>query len=246
MWRLYQEQCDPTLEPEEPGKDDDDHGEGGVCAALKEAKEVSKDSLQSPHDPTVTYSGHKGKGYEVQVSETCVEANPVQMITEVEVTASSGCDQEALVPLVGRLSEANHKPQEVAADTGYSGAKNAAALAAEGVNLLAPCPAMAKPQPGKEYPPPAPQCPKEEKAAGEWLRQQEASPDFAKRYAIRAGSEATNSELARAHGMGKLRVRRKARVKLSVYFKALACNVKRALRYWLQQSQALEGAACLA
>jgi len=56
LWRLYQEQCDPTLEPEEPGKDDDDQGEGGVCAALKEAKEVSPDSLQSPHDPTVTYS----------------------------------------------------------------------------------------------------------------------------------------------------------------------------------------------
>ncbi len=69
LWRLYQEQCDPTLEPEEPGKEDDDQGERGVCAALREAKEVSKDSLQSPHDPTVTYSGHKGKGFEVQVSD---------------------------------------------------------------------------------------------------------------------------------------------------------------------------------
>ena len=39
--------------------------------ALKDPKQVSADSLQSPHDPDVTYSGHKGKGYEVQVAETC-------------------------------------------------------------------------------------------------------------------------------------------------------------------------------
>ncbi len=138
LWRLYQEQCDPTLEPEEPGKEDDDQGERGVCAALREAKEVSKDSLQSPHDPTVTYSGHKGKGFEVQVSETCVAGNPVQLVTDVEVTRSSGRDREALVPTVDRLTEAGHKPQEVVADTNYSGAKNAAALAQRGGESLGP------------------------------------------------------------------------------------------------------------
>jgi len=246
LWRLYQEQCDPTLDPEEPGKDDDDHGEGGVCVALRESKQVSGDSLQTPHDPTVEYSGHKGKGFEAQIAETIVATNPVQLITEVEVTRSSKTDLEALVPMVQRLKEAGHKPEELAADTGFSGAKNAAELAKEGVNLLAPCPAVAKPDPQKAYPLPEAKCPTEEKAAGEWLRQQEASPTFAQRYAIRAGSEATNSELARAHGMDKLRVRGKARVKLAVYFKALACNVKRALRYWLQKSKPTEGTACLA
>ena len=40
---------------------------------MKDPKQVSADSLQSPHDPDVTYSGHKGKGYEVQVAETCHE-----------------------------------------------------------------------------------------------------------------------------------------------------------------------------
>ena len=33
-----------------------------VPVALKDPKQVSADSLQSPHDPDVTYSGHKGKG----------------------------------------------------------------------------------------------------------------------------------------------------------------------------------------
>ena len=49
-------------------------------------------------------------------------------------------------------------------------------------------------------------------------------------YAIRAGIEATNSELKRAHGLGKLRVRRLPRVRLAVTLKLTACNVKRWLR----------------
>ena len=56
-----------------PEDDDDDAGECKVPVALKDPKQVSADSLQSPHDPDVTYSGHKGKGYEVQVAETCHE-----------------------------------------------------------------------------------------------------------------------------------------------------------------------------
>ena len=35
------------------------------------------------------------------------------------------------------------------------------------------------------------------------------------------------SELKRAHGLGRLRVRRKNRVRLQVAFKATACNIKR-------------------
>ena len=75
-----------------PGAGDDDAEEGKVPTALKEPREVRSYSMQTPHDPDVTYSGHKGKGYEVQVSETCEESNAVQVITHVEVTPSSGSD----------------------------------------------------------------------------------------------------------------------------------------------------------
>lgn len=47
------------------------------------------------------------------------------------------------------------------------------------------------------------------------------------RYRIRSGIEATNSELKRSHGMGKLRVRRAAKVCLAVACKLIACNIKR-------------------
>ena len=42
---------------------DDDAEEGKVPIALKEPKEVRSSSMQTPHDPEVTYSGHKGNGW---------------------------------------------------------------------------------------------------------------------------------------------------------------------------------------
>ena len=57
------------------------------------------------------------------------------------------------------------------------------------------------------------------------------------RYRIRAGIEATNSELKRAHGIGRLRVRRIAKVCFAVACKLIACNIKR----WAKVHLALKG-----
>jgi hypothetical protein len=56
------------------------------------------------------------------------------------------------------------------------------------------------------------------------------------RYKIRSGIEATNSELKRSHGLGKLRVRRAAKVCFAVACKVMACNIKR----WAKAHTALE------
>lgn len=232
--RLFREQCKQTAEPIQPRKDEDDHGDGDVRVEVKPATEVSSDSLQSPHDPDATYSGNKGKGYSAQILETSTSGNPTQLITAVEVMPAYESDQKATVPMVEKVIAAGLAPKEVVADTAYSGAKNAAELAKEGVNLLAPAPAPAKPEEGKTYPAPQERCPKDFRKSGEWLRCQEAAADFKDRYAVRSGIEATNSELKRKHGLGDLRVRGKKRVALALYFKALACNVKRALKVWLR------------
>ena len=58
------------------------------------------------------------------------------------------------------------------------------------------------------------------------------------RYKIRAGIEATMSELARVNGIKHLRVRRKSRVTLSVSLKITACNAKR----WITSSAATRDA----
>jgi len=53
------------------------------------------------------------------------------------------------------------------------------------------------------------------------------TPQWKERYKIRSGIEATNSELKRCYGIGKLRVRRMAKVLFAVSCKLMACNVKR-------------------
>jgi hypothetical protein len=62
------------------------------------------------------------------------------------------------------------------------------------------------------------------------------------RYSIRAGAEATMSELKRGHGLGKLRVRRMPRVRLAVSLKITACNVKRWLRTLVKAQKSAERA----
>jgi hypothetical protein len=60
--------------------------------------------------------------------------------------------------------------------------------------------------------------------------------EWKERYRIRAGIEATNSELKRAHRIGRLRIRRIAKVCFAVACKVIACNIKR----WAQSLYHLE------
>ena len=230
--RAFEEQCAVKAEGTKPRDDDDDAGDGPAPVELKPGRDVPTGSLQTPHDPDVTYSGHKGQGYEVDLVETCHPDNKARLILYAGVRPSSQHDSVSTVPIVKQLKAEGHAPTELVVDTTMGGGgPNAAALAELGVQLLAPAYA-AVPEPVEG---PLPACPTDAEAAARWLAQQEAQPDFKERYAIRAGMESTNSELKRAHGLGNLRVRGKARVELAVRLKILACNLKRAMKAWLTQ-----------
>lgn len=295
--RLFEEQCDVLQQRESPKDDDDDSDEGGVPVRLKEPKEVSSESLQTPHDPDVTYSGHKGKGYEVQVTETCVEENEVQVITDVEVTDSCYGDSCATIPIIEGLKERGIQPEEMPADTAYGSGSNAVEAEKLGTKLISPvggnvteeedlsdenrpltaadfsidpsykrptvCPEGHKSIKEREDEessnkveihfekqtceacPLYSRCPvklnREENAYVlkanlvkvniEQRRRFEASEEFSSCYDIRAGIEATNSELKRKHGMGRLRIRGRPQVELVVFMKNLACNIKRMVRH---------------
>ena len=294
--RLLQEQCDKVKKKRRPKRDDDDAGEEGVPVVLKAAKTVSSASLQSPHDADATYHGRKGKGYEVQVAETCHEDNDVQLITHVEVTEACASDAQVTVPTLEALAARDVQPQELVADTTYGSGNNAVEAQRLGTELISPVSGSAKAaevvasvdgqlsladfhlDPRPEEPAVCPaghfsttqaaskvhanrlevtferstceacalfhRCPARLdraedgymlrvnlKAANlESRRRAEVSGAFKPRYAIRAGIEATNSELKRRHGLSDLRVRGRPRVELAVHLKALACNIKRMVR----------------
>jgi len=70
-------------------------------------------------------------------------------------------------------------------------------------------------------------------------RRAEAKTDaFRERLHLRAGIEATISELARGHGSRSARYRGKAKIRLQAYFTAVAVNLKRVMRWLSQQAHA--------
>ena len=111
-------------------------GEGADSAEGAEGGAVGL--VQTPHDPAVTYSGHKGKGYEVQVAETCESDNAVQMITHVEVTPSSGSDSVVTTRVIDELSERGIGPSELWADTSYGSGRNGWEAERRGTELVSP------------------------------------------------------------------------------------------------------------
>jgi hypothetical protein len=104
---------------------------------LRAAKLIRSDSLQSPHDPDVTY-GRKGKGYEAQLVETYGDDNPFQLITGVDITPANASDQAATIPMLDRLTADGMKPTLLLADTAYGSGANIVSAAIRDVDLYAP------------------------------------------------------------------------------------------------------------
>ena len=327
LGRLLSEQCEGVADPQRPSTEDDDAGEGGVPVVLKAPGDVGSDSLQSPYDAEATYNARKGKGYEVQIAETCVEAeatdteadptddeeptddeastDTVNMITHVEVTDACASDEHATMPVLEALEERGQRPDELVADTAYGSGDNALDAERLGTEVVSPvkgpqveveprpdtvtradfvvdaaleeaavCPAG---ETAREQTPHATRshrviltferrtcenCPLLSACPVKWntdrdgyvvtvdlkaanlerRRRDVASGAFKERYRIRAGIEATISELKRRHGLGDLRVRGRWRVELAVYLKALACNFKRMVRALAPKSRGLSPA----
>jgi hypothetical protein len=265
LQRLFYEQC---------------RVEDGETIVVRD--DVSGHSLQSPFDEDAGYSGHKGKGYQMQLAETCDPENETQIMTHATVESAAESDADALVPTVEALDTRGQKPEEMITDTAYCGGDNDVALRDRGVTLTGPAPGKAPARastlaafetspdlkqiircprgaaPDRTYHqkkkdtvtavfdkqtcaacPQREQCPVKRRKKGYTLtykrsqmatakrRETEKTQNFKKTYARRAAIEGTNSELKRAHGIGRLRVRGRPAVEFAVFMKITACNVKR-------------------
>ena len=243
--------------------------------------------MQSPADTDATY-GHKGKGYEYQVAETCDSDNAFQVITETDLNGADVSDQTQTIPMIEKLDKADLKPEELQVDAGYVSGKNIVEAEAKGVELVGPLPGKPVPEkmstadfqfnesntriercPNGKVPihqgdlneteywaefakqdcsgcPFFKDCPvkgkrkrriewSREKLATDRRRREVKTPEFKERYKIRSGIEATNSELKHKHGAARLKVRGHNRIELSMTMKSLAVNIKRMLKYVLDE-----------
>ena len=228
MERIFQEQCEVQQEK----------------VILK--THAGSTVMQNPSDPDATYDGHKGPGYQVQIAETCHPDNETQLITCALPQTAAVTDEKALAPVPGAAPA--ERPNDLNIDDfGVDEATECVTCCPEGQT---PRTSIHDPATGKTRTTmPASacarcayrnQCPVEEAPDGYHLehtakqrrtagrRREQETEVFRHRYRRRSGIESTNSGLKRRTGLGRLRVRGRARVFQTLYLKITGWNILRA------------------
>jgi len=96
--------------------------------------------MQNPSDPDATYDGHKGQGYQVQIAETCNPENEVQLITTAIPQTAVESDANAVEDVVEDLETNGLVPEQMLADTHYTGDENVRHAQDHGIELVGPTP----------------------------------------------------------------------------------------------------------
>jgi len=305
--RLLDEHCEIGV-PQDDDADDGNmpsaegnHGSEGTpepkIILLKKVKNAST-SMQSPYDPDAGYSGYKGIGYFVHVTESCNNESK-EIITDYFVV-HAGIDMNQDQTAIDNLRSAGKQPKRLYEDAGYISSAGLLKAKEAGTQLVAPIPlknqpkdAICRDQFQFDTEGHCVACPMGEAPELHGMRTSSSKPDPAlhaffdaetckqcsclkrcmvrppnnkksklyhieidpaliekdrlkteqsdirwwERYKIRAGIEATMSELKRVNGIGRLRVRRKPRVTLAVSLKITACNAKR----WIAAAIVISG-----
>ena len=103
-------------------------------------KKTGWEVMQNPSDPDASYDGHKGPGYQAQIAETCHPENEVQLITSVIPQTAAQADANALEAVLDDLTAKELLPDELLADTHYTGDDNVQLAEEKGVELVGPVP----------------------------------------------------------------------------------------------------------
>lgn len=120
-----------------------------LCTVFEQQCEVTEDKveindkpggnvLQNPSDPDATYDGHKGPGYQVQLSETCSEENEVQLVTSAIPQTACEQDTNAVEKVRDELRESGNLPEQMVADTLYGSDDNVQNALKDKMNLVSP------------------------------------------------------------------------------------------------------------
>jgi hypothetical protein len=150
MERILREQCRVL-----PGEKEEER----PWVELKPPKDVKSDSLQSVFDQSVTYSGHKGKGLQVQPAEV-FDGTP--LFKDGAARSAPACtfrchvegahrhDGDALAGGLDSAAEAGADADVWLGDTHYGSAENFVTCRERGIRLVSPVSGKAPAGPGKK------------------------------------------------------------------------------------------------
>jgi len=109
-----------------------------VDAQVQVKAHPGNDVIQNPSDADARRDGHKGPGYQVQIAETCSEANEVQLVTCALAQTASEDDRDALPEVLEDLEGKGLLPDQMQGDTHYGSDENVELCRDKGVDLQAP------------------------------------------------------------------------------------------------------------
>jgi hypothetical protein len=118
----------------------------GICE-VKVPKEIPSNSIQNPSDIDAGYDGHKGQGYQVQLSETYSrqddtiedeQESELDLITYVKVESADEHDSKALAPAIDEMESRAIKPEEILVDSLYGSDENVIESLEKDVRVISP------------------------------------------------------------------------------------------------------------
>lgn len=124
MVKVFQQQCEVKVDKEE------------VEVQVRES--TGGDIVVNPSDPDATLDGHKGVGFQVQLSETCSDENATQLITCAIPETAVNADSKALRSVLSHLYETELVPRELLADTSYGSDLNHQLCERDDIELVSP------------------------------------------------------------------------------------------------------------
>jgi hypothetical protein len=98
------------------------------------------DIICNPSDADATFDGHKGSGFQVQLSETCSPENTVQLIVSAIPQTAVQSDSASLTDVVADLKSRKMLPKRLLADTAYGSDDNDQFCRSEDIALVSPTP----------------------------------------------------------------------------------------------------------
>ena len=183
-------------------------------------KKTGGNVIQNSSDPDATYDGHKGVGFQAQLTETYNSDNEVQLITSVLPQTAVESDANAVNSVLDILESRGHIPEVMLADSLYGSDDNVLLSACYGVNLISPVSGA----PPKDEP----EKPDEKQLRLQARRKAQDTDEWRTEYNKRAQEEGTIGSIKRKTGMVRLRYRGEKSVYTSIYLKVTGWNISRA------------------
>jgi hypothetical protein len=198
-----------------------------VLAKAEDEKGQSARVMQNPSDLDAGYDGHKGPGYQVQISQAYDTGEEgAGIITACVPQSAAESDSGSLPPVQEQQKRMGTLPEIQLADTAYGSQSNVEMSANIGVELISPAGGKAEkiviettPQGERQT------CAEATKSALDKRRAEQETQEWKKEYAKRSGLEGVHEALDRITGIKNLKVRGMKAVSMAVLMKVTGWNI---------------------